>query len=351
MMKTFPLVILGGGVAAGYAAKEFVSQGGGKGQLAIVTAEHVPSYERPPLSKEFLAGDKKAGEILISDEQFYRTQGITLLRDFRVKKVDFRRRLLHGPSGQTFGFVKLLIATGPAVRKLTVKGADLPWIFYLRQLKDSQEIHSHIQPGKRAVVIGSGFIGMEVASVLNKKGMKTTMVFPGDRVWERVFTPEVSAFFEQQFSRHGVKFVKHEQVTGFAREGGEGHVLMASGERLSADLVVAGIGVSPALELFRRSPLVYDENGIMVNEYLETNVDHVWAAGDIANYPDRIFRRRMRIEYWDNAVEQGRVAMRNMLDKFQLFIHVPYFFLTSSTCPTSTGATRAATIRWSIAET
>lgn len=199
-MKTFPMVILGGGVGAGYAAKEFVSQGGGKGQLAIVTAEHVPSYERPPLSKEFLAGEKKRDDILISDSQFYRKQGISLFRDFRVPKLNFTRRLLHGPSRQTIGFEKLLIATGSSVRTLTVPGADQPWIFYLRQLQDSQHIHQHIKRGKQAVVIGSGFIGMEVASVLSWQGMPTTMVFPGDRVWAHLFTPEVSAFFEKQFS-------------------------------------------------------------------------------------------------------------------------------------------------------
>ncbi len=325
-MKSFPLVILGGGVGTGYAAKEFVSQGGGKGQLAIVSAEHIPSYERPPLSKEFLAGKKKPDEILISDARFYQKQGITLFRDFRVQKVDFRRRLLHGPSRQTIGFEKLLIATGSSVRKFTVPGADQPWICYLRQLPDSQHIRQLITKGKQAVVIGSGFIGMEVASVLTGQGMPTTMVFPGDRVWERVFTPEVSAFFEKQFLGHGICFVKHQKVVGFSREKGRGQVLLASGGRLPADLVVAGIGVTPTLDLFTDTPLKHGDDGIQVNEYLETSVDSVWAAGDIANYPDRIFRRRMRIEHWDNAVEQGRVAMRNMMDKFQPFIHVPYFF-------------------------
>jgi NADPH-dependent 2,4-dienoyl-CoA reductase/sulfur reductase-like enzyme len=325
-MKTFPMVILGGGVVAGYAAKEFVSQGGGKGQLAIVTEENVPSYERPPLSKEFLAGEKTLGEIEISDARFYRRQGIALCRGFTVSQVDFRRRRLHGPSGQTIGFDRLLIATGSTVRKLDVPGADMPGLFYLRQVKDSQRIHAHIRKGRRAVVIGSGFIGMEVAAVLRQQGMQTTMVFPGNRVWERVFTPKVSAFFETQFSKHGITFMKDETVTGFAREDGRRQVLLASGARLPADLVVAGIGVTPALELFRRSPLEHDDDGIRVNEYLETTVDGVWAAGDIANYPDRIFRRRMRIEHWDNAVEQGRVAMRNMMDKLQPFVHVPYFF-------------------------
>ncbi|BCA56486.1 pyridine nucleotide-disulfide oxidoreductase [Nitrospira sp. KM1] len=320
------MVILGGGVAAGYAAKEFVSQNGGKGQLAIVTAEQVPPYERPPLSKDFLAGGKKPDDILISDPSFYREHGITLFRGFSVSKVDFARRRLHGPSGRMIGFEKLLITTGSAVRRLNVPGADLPWIFYLRQLKDSQHIHAHIKRGKRAVVIGSGFIGMEVAAVLTNEGMNTTMVFPGDRVWEHVFTPPVSAFFEKQFADHGIMLMKDETVVGFEDKRNGRLVVLGSGVRMPVDLVVAGIGVTPALGLFRGSPLTHDQDGIRVNEYLETNVDSVWAAGDIANYPDAIFRRRLRIEHWDNAVEQGRVAMRNMMDKFQPFVHVPYFF-------------------------
>ncbi len=325
-MKSFPFVILGGGVAAGYAAKEFVAQGGGKKQLAIVTAEHVPAYERPPLSKEFLVGEKKPEDILISDTQFYQRQGITLFRDFAVHKIDFKQRLLHGPSRRMIRFQKLLIATGSTVRRLNVPGADQSWIFYLRQLKDSQHIHAHIKKGKQAVVIGSGFIGMEVASVLTREGMQTTMVFPADRVWQHVFTPEVSAFFERQFSQHGIRFMKDQTVVGFAREQRQGQVLLDSGKRLPADLVVAGVGVTPTMELFHRTPLVHNEDGIRVNAFLETTMDQVWAAGDIANYPDIIFRRRMRIEHWDNAVEQGRVAMRNMMDKFQPFVHVPYFF-------------------------
>lgn len=120
--------------------------------------------------------------------------------------------------------------------------------------------------------------------------------------------------------------MKDQKVVGFARESGKGRVLLASGDHIAADLVVAGIGVTPTLDLFKGSPLEHDDDGIRVNEYLETSVNGVWAAGDIANYPDRIFRRRVRIEHWDNAVEQGRVAMRNMMDKFQPFIHVPYFF-------------------------
>jgi NADPH-dependent 2,4-dienoyl-CoA reductase/sulfur reductase-like enzyme len=324
-MKSFPIVILGGGVVAGYAAKEFAAQSGKKGDLAIVTAENALPYERPPLSKGFLAGKEEAGDIQISDAAFYRTHGIAVLRNFLVGKVDFRARCLQGPSGKMIGFDQLLIATGSTIRRLMVPGANRSEVFYLRQMKDSQAIHAQIKRGKRAVVIGSGFIGMEVASVLASHGVRTTMIFPDDRVWQRLFTPPISTFFERQFANRGITFMKSEKVVALTHKNQECHAVLASGKQVPADFVVAGIGVIPSMELFHRTPLDTDD-GIKVNKFLETSLPGVWAAGDIANYPDQIFHRRMRVEHWDNAVEQGRVAMRNMMGKLQPFIHVPYFF-------------------------
>ncbi|HXT41811.1 MAG TPA: FAD-dependent oxidoreductase [Candidatus Angelobacter sp.] len=324
-MKSFSIVILGGGVVAGYAAKEFVVQSGKKGELAIVTAENALPYERPPLSKGFLAGQEKARDIQISDAAFYRKHDIAVFRNFRVRKVDFRRRRLQSTSGQVIGFDQLLVATGSTVRRLKVPGANRSGVFYLRQMTDSQGIREQIKRGRRAVVIGSGFIGMEVASVLASHGVCTTMVFPDDRVWKRLFTPPISTFFERQFADRGITFMKSEKVVALTHKNHECQVVLASGNQVPSDFVVAGIGVTPSMELFRWTPLDTDD-GIKVNKFLETSVPGVWAAGDIANYPDQIFHRRMRVEHWDNAVEQGRVAMRNMTGKLQPFIHVPYFF-------------------------
>ena len=324
-MKSFPIVILGGGVAAGYAAKEFVAQSGKRGELAIVTAENALPYERPPLSKGFLAGQEEASGLQISEAAFYREHGITVVRNFQVGKVDFRRRRLQGASGKVLGFDQLLIATGSTVRRLEVPGANQSEVFYLRQKKDSLAIQAQIKRGRRAVVIGSGFIGMEVASVLASSVLRTTMVFPDDRVWKRLFTPPVSTFFERQFASHSITFVKSDKVIALSHKHHGCQAVLASGMEVPADFVVAGIGAMPATELFRRTALDTSD-GIEVNHFLETNVPGVWAAGDVANYPDQIFHRRMRVEHWDNAVEQGRVAMRNMMGKYQPFIHVPYFF-------------------------
>jgi NAD(P)H-nitrite reductase large subunit len=154
-MKSFPIVILGGGVVAGYAAKEFAAQSGKKGELAIVTSENALPYERPPLSKGFLAGKETADDIQISDAAFYREDGIAIFRNFPVRKVDFRRRRLQSTSGKVIGFDQLLIATGSSVRRLKVPGASRSEVLYLRQMQDSKAIQAQIKRGKRAVVIGS----------------------------------------------------------------------------------------------------------------------------------------------------------------------------------------------------
>jgi NADPH-dependent 2,4-dienoyl-CoA reductase/sulfur reductase-like enzyme len=151
------------------------------------------------------------------------------------------------------------------------------------------------------------------------------MVFPDNRVWKRLFTPPVSAFFERQFASHGITFMKSEKVVALTHKNHECQVVLESGKQMPTDFVVAGIGVTPAVELFQRTALNTGD-GIKVNEFLETSMPGIWAAGDIANYPDQIFHRRLRVEHWDNAVEQGRVAMRNIMGKLQPFIHVPYFF-------------------------
>jgi NAD(P)H-nitrite reductase large subunit len=236
-MKSFRIVILGGGMVSGYAAKEFVAQSGKKGELAIVTAENALPYERPPLSKGFLAGKEEASDLQISDTAFYREHGIAIYRNFVVRKVDFRSRRLQSSSGKVIGFDQLLVATGSTVRRLKVPGASRSEIFYLRQMKDSQAIQAQMKRDKRAVVIGSGFIGMEVASVLASHGVRTTMVFPDERVWKRLFTPSVSTFFERQFTDRGVNFMKREKVVAFTRKNRECQVVLASGNEVPTDFV------------------------------------------------------------------------------------------------------------------
>lgn len=317
--------ILGGGMVAGYAAKEMAARGLGRGELLIVSADSVLPYERPPLSKSFLAGDDSETDILIADDAFYRDHAIDVRLETVVSGVDASTRTLRLESGDEVRAGQLVIATGARPRRLDVPGGGLPGIYYLRSLDDARRIRDAYTSAGSAVIIGSGFIGMEVAAVLAQKGAETTMLFPGERVWQSFFTPEMSAFFEQYYADRGVRFARGERATGLGGDGRVESVTTASGRTLRADIVVAGIGVQPVTDLLGGSGLRV-EDGVVVDEYLQTEAPGVYAAGDVANYNDVIFQTRRRIEHWDNAVEQGKHVARALLGERAPFVHVPYFF-------------------------
>ncbi|HLZ70066.1 MAG TPA: FAD-dependent oxidoreductase [Dehalococcoidia bacterium] len=326
-MPSFRYLILGGGMVAGYAAQAMAERGLAAGDLAIVSADSALPYERPPLSKGFLAGKDTEASVFISDAAFYREHGIELRIGATVIGIDLGAKRLHTSGGEAIGFESLLIATGAQPRTFNVPGAEQANIHYLRSLDDSRSIKARIPAVRQALVIGGGFIGMEVAAVLAQQGVATTLAFPEQRVWARFFTPEMSAFFQRYYRERGVTLAAGERVTAFEPGQGERQAvaITASGRRLPADLVVAGIGVRPVTGLFEQSGLVLD-NGIVVNEYLETNVPGVYAAGDVAHYRDVLFEKTRRVEHWDNAVEQGKHAARLLLGERVPFVHVPYFF-------------------------
>lgn len=318
-------LILGGGMVAGYAAKELVERGLKAGELTIMSSDSAPPYERPPLSKGFLAGKDTADGILINPANWYREHGITVKLQTVVDKVDVKSRSLRTSSGEEYGFEDLLIATGAQPRHLDGPGSQLPGVFYLRSMSDSESIRSKASSAKRAVVIGGGFIGMEAASVLAQQNIETILVIREDRVWSRVFSPEISAFFEDYYSARGVRIVKQAGVVALNGTGSVRSATLSNGQEIACDLVVAGIGVTPTTAPLEDSGLKVD-NGIVVNEFLETNVAGIYAAGDVANYPDAIFGKRRRVEHWDNAVSQGQHWAHVVTGDRQPFVHVPYFF-------------------------
>lgn len=305
-MGTSRYLILGGGMVAGYAAKEMIERGLKQGELTIVSADNVVPYERPPLSKGYLAGRDTEESIRINPEQAYADHGIELRLRTTVASVDAKRKTLRLESGEELGFENLVIATGARVRTMKLPGA-----LYLRSLDDSKRIRERAGSAKRAVVIGGGFIGMEVAAVLAQKGIATTMVLKDDRLGGRLFTTSMSQFFEDYYTTHGVQFVKKAAAP-------EQHAR-------DADLVVAGIGVMPVIEPLAGSGIEVD-NGVVVNEYLETGQPGIYAAGDVANYYDTLFAKRRRVEHWDNAVSQGQHVARTLMGERKPFVHVPYFF-------------------------
>ena len=324
-MSSSKYLIFGGGMAAGYAAKELAKRGLGSGELAIVSADDAPPYERPPLSKTFLSGKDKESDILINPADWYSQQKISVKLKTVIRKVDLKNRALRAESGESFEFEHLLIATGARARKLECPGHDLPNVFYLRSLHDSQNIRDSAASSKRAAVIGGGFIGMEVASVLAQKKIETTLIIREDRVWSRVFTPAMSTFLEHYYTTRGVRVLKNANALRLDGKDRATAVVLSSGDKVSCDMVVAGVGATPVTEVLAGAGLEID-NGIVVNEYLETNHVGVYAAGDVTNYPDRIFDKRRRVEHWDNAVSQGQHWASNVGGDRQPFVHVPYFF-------------------------
>lgn len=324
-MSTSRFVILGGGMVAGYAAKQMVELGLKPGELTIVSSDDVVPYERPPLSKSFLAGKDTEDAIKISPEDFYRQHGIEVKLRTEVASLDAKGKRLRLKSGDELSFSKLVIATGARPRLLNVPGSQLKNLFYLRSMDDSKAIREKSQKAKRAVVIGGGFIGMEVAAVLTQQGLAVTMVLGDDRIWKRLFTPEMSRFFEDYYSTKSVRLVRSTTVTELRGSTAVASAVTGDGQNIDCDLVVAGIGVAPVTDIFAGSGLAID-NGITVNEYLETSTPDILAAGDVANYQDVLFNKRRRVEHWDNAVSQGQHCARTLMGERAPFRHVPYFF-------------------------
>jgi NADPH-dependent 2,4-dienoyl-CoA reductase/sulfur reductase-like enzyme len=324
-MNQSKIAILGGGMVAGYAAKQLLELGLPKGELAILSADNAVPYERPPLSKGFLAGKDSEDAIKINPEDFYAKNGIEIRLECRVKAIATERKRLVIENGGEFGFEKLIIATGARPRTLNIPGSRLQNLFHLRSLNDSKIIRNAAEKAKHAVVIGGGFIGMEVAAVLAQKGIAVTMVVSDDRVFKRLFSPKMSSFFESYYAARGVRVAKASGVKELQGDGAVNAAVLRDGQTIRCDLVVAGIGVDPAVELASSSGLDVS-NGILVNEYLQTSNQDIFAAGDVANYQDVLFGKRRRVEHWDNAVSQGQYCARTLMGETAPFKHVPYFF-------------------------
>lgn len=324
-MNTYTYVILGGGVVAGYAAKEFVGQGVQPHELAIISVDSMPPYERPSLSKDFLTGESDMDSIPINEASFYDQHKIDLHLNTKVERIDFHSRILYTSDNKEFGFGKLLIATGSGVQTLDLPEAHLPGIFYLRSIDDACQIRKNAKKSQYAAVIGAGYIGMEVAAALTQQDIEPIVIFPEDRVMNQLFTPELSQFYQRYYEERGVSFKPQSKVTGFMGNGRVHGVTLNKDEHLPVDMVMAGVGVSPNVELFKHTELKLDD-GILVNEYLETSIPHVYAAGDIAKYHDVLFDTYRQVEHWDNAVEQGQHAAHIMMGKREPFVKVPYFF-------------------------
>jgi NADPH-dependent 2,4-dienoyl-CoA reductase/sulfur reductase-like enzyme len=322
-----PLVdflLVGGGLAAATAA-ETLRVAGAEGSIAILCAENTLPYYRPPLSKDFLLKGPDQIKTLIHDHSFYQDRDIEIHLGSRVRQVDVDSRTIQTDGGDYFRFGKLLIATGAIVHGLSVPGAGLEGIHYLRTVDDAFSLYQAIAHAQRAIVIGASFLGMEVAASFATRGLATTLIAKEHLVYEKLCSPEVSDFFAEYFRARGINFIFGEEVREFSGTTKVEGIVTRSGKRIPCDIVAIGIGVRPEVGFLRNSGIDLN-NGILVNQHLETNRPGIYAAGDVANFYNPIARTRYRAEHWDNAVKQGRLAAWNMLGERQSWRTVSYFF-------------------------
>jgi NADPH-dependent 2,4-dienoyl-CoA reductase/sulfur reductase-like enzyme len=314
------VVIVGGG-AAGLAAAETLRQEGYGGPVTVVSADKSGPYDRPNLSKDYLAGTAPEEWIPLRAADHYDKLAITLLIDSSVVRLHLAARLVELADGRALPFGALLLATGAQPISLDVPGADLPSVFTLRTWADSKRLQTAARGARRAVVVGASFIGLEAAAALRARGLEVTVVTPAARPLDRVFGPQVADFLRRQHEQHGVTFRFGSRPVHIGHQ----TVALSNGEELPADLVVVGIGVEPVTGLAEQAGIEVD-GGILVSDQLETSAPGIFAAGDVARFPDPVSGRRVRIEHWVVAQRQGSVAAQNMLGRKQRLAIVPFFW-------------------------
>jgi 3-phenylpropionate/trans-cinnamate dioxygenase ferredoxin reductase component len=315
--------VIVGASLAGAKAAETLREQGFDGRLVLIGAEAERPYERPPLSKDYLRGE--TGEKPhVHDEDFYREREIELLTSTEVEAIDVASSEVAA-GGQRLKFDRLLIATGAEPRRLGVPGGDLDEVLYLREIADSEAIRERIERGGKLVTIGAGWIGAEVAASARQKGCEVAVVERGSLPLERVLGPELGAVYRDIHLDHGVELLADTALEAFEGDGRVEAVRTADGRRIEADFVVVGIGVVPRTQLAEPAGLEV-QNGIVVDERLMTSVPRIYAAGDVANAFHPLYGQRIRVEHWANALNQGPVAARNMLDAEEPYDRIPYFF-------------------------
>jgi 3-phenylpropionate/trans-cinnamate dioxygenase ferredoxin reductase subunit len=318
------LVVVGANLAGG-AAVSTLREEGFEGRVVLIGDEPDPPYERPPLSKEYLRGEKEFDAAFLRPPAWYAEADVDLRLGHRATRLDTSARMVELEDGDPVPYDGLLIATGGKNRRLSVPGHDLDGIFELRTRADADRIRAECQPGRKAVVVGAGFIGMEVAASLRQLGVEVEVVEIFSVPLLRVLGEEVGKAYEGIHRDHGVRFHLRDDIRRFHGRGRVEEVATVGGARIGCDFVVVGIGISPDTEIVAGTPISV-ENGILVDEWCRTNVEGVFAAGDVANHHHPLFGRRIRVEHWDNALKQGAAAARNMMGRPEVFDDPHWFW-------------------------
>jgi 3-phenylpropionate/trans-cinnamate dioxygenase ferredoxin reductase component len=323
--RAVEFLLVGGGMAAGNCARHLREQGA-EGDILLVGREPDPPYNRPPLSKQYVRGEESREEVLFRPADWYDEQRVQLLTRTSVMSFDLDSRVANLSNKDEVRFEKALLATGSNVRILRVDGAQLDGIHYLRTIGNSDALREELERAERVALIGGSYIGTELSASFTKLGKHCELIMLEAVTHETFYGPEVGRFFQQTLTDHGVKVHGSQELERFEGSGDRVEkVVTKSGLEIDCDFVVIGAGVTPDIGLAQRAGLDTDK-GVLVDRYLETSAPGVFAAGDIAEYESVVHDRRLRIEHWDVAFNQGKYAALNMLGQKQAYDVVPYFW-------------------------
>ena len=321
MSQTF--VVVGAGLTAAKAVEELRSAGF-EGEVVVYGEEHHLPYERPPLSKGYLLGDDELESAFVHDPDWYDANDVDLRLGQRVTGLDTAAKVVRTETGEQ-GYDRLLLATGSSPRRLALADDSGTPVAYLRTIEDSQRLKEAFAPGVSVAIVGAGWIGLEVAAAARKAGADVTVLEYLDLPLLRVLGPEVAQVFADLHTEHGVDLRLGVEVTAVEQDGARSVVRTKDGGSVTADLLVVGVGVMPNVELAEAAGLETD-NGVLVDEHLGTSQPDVFAAGDVANALHPVLGRRIRVEHWDTAIEQGKTAAHAMLGHEPTYDRLPYFF-------------------------
>jgi 3-phenylpropionate/trans-cinnamate dioxygenase ferredoxin reductase subunit len=319
--RTFVIV---GASLAGAKAAETLREEGFDGRVVLIGEEPERPYERPPLSKDYLRGEADARPY-VHDASFYDEHDIELRTSTAVERIDPAARRVALAGGETLGFDRLLLATGARPRTVSLPGAELDGVLSLRTIADSEAIRERVDAGGRLVTIGAGWIGAEVAASARERGCDVTILEMAQLPLERVLGPQLGAIYRDIHTDHGAHFVGGAAIEAIEGDGKVAAVRLGDGRRIPADFVVVGVGVEPRTELAEAAGIATD-NGIVVDEHLQTSAPGIYAAGDVANAHHPFYAAHIRVEHWANALNQGPAAARNMLGRAEPYERIPYFF-------------------------
>jgi 3-phenylpropionate/trans-cinnamate dioxygenase ferredoxin reductase component len=317
-------VIVGASLAGAKAAETLRSEGF-DGRVVLVGAETERPYERPPLSKDYLRGEVGREKVYVHPEGFYAEHDIDLRLGRTVEGLDTSASELELDDGERLRYDRLLLTTGAEPRRLSIPGAGLDGVHYLRSVQDSDALRARLDRGGAVVVVGAGWIGSEVAASARQRGLEVTVVEPASLPLERVLGAELGAIYRDIHADHGVRMLLGTGVEAFEGETAVERVRTSDGRELGCDFVVVGVGVEPRIQLAERAGIEVDD-GILVDDHLQTSLPGVFAAGDVANAHHPFYGERIRVEHWANALNQGPAAARSMLGHSAAYDRLPYFF-------------------------